>query len=169
MLTTTKIKWLFPGPSIRCLRARDGFIYRSPEEGLGGRAPDPTKPPYSTNSSSAYESGVWWPYIKTPRVYKYPTDKTNAPLWKLRNNKLSTYVMNDVVAARGRLLGKRPNTYKLGVFNPVAYVMWEPDERPPFGPNAYDDACNSPDPSDNGGVAGGTTEPSRWVSAGTWT
>ena len=44
------------------------------------------------------------------------------------------------------------NTYKLGVFNPSAYVMWEPDERPPFGPNAYDDACNSPDPADNGGV-----------------
>jgi len=81
-----------------------------------------------------------------------PTDKTNAPLWKLRNNKLSTYVMNDVVVARGRLLGQRPNTYKLGVFNPSAYVMWEPDERPPFGPNAYDDACNSPDPADNGGV-----------------
>src|SRR6266581_1429641 len=27
-----------------------------------------------------------------------------------------------------------------------------PIERPPFGPNAYDDACNSPDPADNGGV-----------------
>lgn len=30
--------------------------------------------------------------------------------------------------------------------------FWEPDERLPFGPNAYDDACNSPDPADNGGV-----------------
>lgn len=60
--------------------------------------------------------------------------------------------MNDVVVARGQLLGKRPNTYKLGVFNPAAYLMWEPDERLPFGPNAYDDACNSPDPADNGGV-----------------
>ncbi len=45
------------------------------------------------------------------------------------NNKLSTYVMNDVVVARGRLLNQRPNTYKLGVFNPAAYLMWEPDER----------------------------------------
>jgi hypothetical protein len=34
----------------------------------------------------------------------------------------------------------------------AAYVMWEPDESPPFGPNAYDDPCNSPDPNDNGGV-----------------
>ena len=131
-----------------------GWLYLpTPGGGIwGGRAPDPTQPPYSTNLSLAYESGVWWPYIKTPGSYRCPTDKTNAPLWKLRNNKLSTYVMNDVVVARGRLLGQRPNTYKLGVFNPSAYVMWEPDERPPFGPNAYDDACNSPDPADNGGV-----------------
>src|SRR5438093_11245922 len=41
---------------------------------------------------------------------------------------------------------------QMPLFNPAAYVMWEPDERPPFGPNAYDDACNSPDPADNGGV-----------------
>jgi len=34
------------------------------------------------------------------------------------------------------------------VVNTAAYLMWEPDERPPFGPNAYDDACNSPDPAD---------------------
>jgi prepilin-type N-terminal cleavage/methylation domain-containing protein len=118
----------------------------------GGRAPDPTKPPYSTNLNLAYESGVWWPYTGVPKVYRCPTDKTNAPLWKLRNNKLSTYVMNDVVVARGRLLGQRPNTFKLGIMNPAAYVMWEPDESPPFGANAYDDACNSPDPADNGGV-----------------
>ena len=118
----------------------------------GGRAPDPTKPPYSTNLNLAYDSGVWWPYTGIPKVYRCPTDKTNAPLWKMRNNKLSTYVMNDVVVARGRLLGQRPNTFKLGIMNPAAYVMWEPDESPPFGANAYDDACNSPDPADNGGV-----------------
>ena len=71
---------------------------------------------------------------------------------KEKANRTFCVNMNDVVVARGRLLGKRPNTYKLGVFNPAAYLMWEPDERPPFGPNAYDDACNSPDPADNEGV-----------------
>ena len=131
-----------------------GWLYLPiPGGGIwGGSAPDPTKPPYSTNANLAYESGAWWPYERARGVYRCPTDKTNAPLWKLRNNKLSTYVMNDVVVARGRLLGMRPNTYKLGILNPAAYLMWEPDERLPFGPNAYDDACNSPDPDDNGGV-----------------
>jgi hypothetical protein len=95
---------------------------------------------------------VWWLYTGNPKVYLCPTDKTNAPLWKLRNNKLSTYVMTDVVVARGRLLGQRLNTFKLGVMNPAAYLMREPDESPPFGANAYDDACNSPDPADNGAV-----------------
>jgi prepilin-type N-terminal cleavage/methylation domain-containing protein len=121
----------------------------------GGGAPDPTKPPYNASTSAPYESGVFWQYIKVPGVYRCPTDRTSALLWKLRNNKLSTYVMSDKVSAgRGAwLLGKRPNTLKLGQFKQsVAWVMWEPDESLPFGPNAYDDACNNPDPSDNGGV-----------------
>jgi prepilin-type N-terminal cleavage/methylation domain-containing protein len=118
----------------------------------GGSPPDPTKPPYSTNLNLAYQSGVWWPYTGVPKVYRCPTDKTNTALFKQRNNKLSTYVMNDVVVVRGRLLGQTPNTFKLGVMNPAAYLTWEPDESPPFGANAYDDACNSPDPADNGGV-----------------
>ncbi len=131
-----------------------GWLYLPiPGGGIwGGSAPDPTKPPYSTNLNQAYESGVWWTYMKTPKTYVCPTDKTNAGFWRLRNNKLSTYVMNDVVCDRGNPVGKKPNTFKITPFNPVAYVMWEPDESPPFGPNAYDDACNSPDPNDNGGV-----------------
>jgi prepilin-type N-terminal cleavage/methylation domain-containing protein len=121
----------------------------------GGGAPDPNRPPYNASQSAPYESGLFWPYIQSPRVYRCPTDQTNAPLWKLRDNKLSTYVMSDkVCGGRGAwLLGKHPNTLKLGQFQPsVAWVMWEPDESPPFGPNAYDDGCNNPDPSDNGGV-----------------
>ena len=121
----------------------------------GGGAPDPTKPPYDASASAPYESGLFWPYIKAPGVYRCPTDRTNAPLWKVRNNKLSTYVMSDKVSGgRGAwLLGKRPNTLKLGQFKQsVGWVMWEPDESLPFGPLAYDDGCNNPDPSDNGGV-----------------
>ncbi|MCI0538634.1 MAG: DUF1559 domain-containing protein [Verrucomicrobiales bacterium] len=118
----------------------------------GGRGPDPSKPPYSTNVNSAYERGLWWPYHKSPAIYRCPTDKTNAPFWKLRNNKLSTYIMNGAVASYGGLVGKKPNTLKLGQFNPAAYVMWEPDERLPHGPVTYDDASNWPAASDNGGV-----------------
>ena len=118
----------------------------------GGRAPDPTAAPYSQQPPLAYESGLLWPNLKTTGVYRCPTDSTNDPMWKLRNNKLSTYTMSDVVVGRGALVGQTPNTIKLGRFNPVAYVMWEPDASLPFGPSAYDDGCNSPDPSDDGGI-----------------
>jgi prepilin-type N-terminal cleavage/methylation domain-containing protein len=131
-----------------------GWLYMPlPGGGVwGGRAPDPTVSPFSLNPSGAYESGLLWPYLKAMGVYRCPTDNTNDPAWKLRNNKLSTYVMSDVVCGRGALVGRRPSTIKLGRFNPAAYMLWEPDADPPFGPNAYDDACNSPDPSDDGGV-----------------
>jgi prepilin-type N-terminal cleavage/methylation domain-containing protein len=125
------------------------------EDIWGGGAPDPTKPPYNASLTAPYESGLFWPYIKAPGVYRCPTDNTNAPLWKLRDNKLSTYVVSDKVSA-GRsawMVGQRPNTLKLSAFRlSVAWAMWEPDERPPLGPLAYDDGCNNPDPSDNGGV-----------------
>ena len=123
----------------------------------GGGAPDPTKPPFNASATAPYVYGgaLFWPYTRAAGVYRCPTDQTNAPLWKLRNNKLSTYVMSDKVSGgRGAwLLGKHPNTLKLSQFKvSVAWAMWEPDESLPFGPNAYDDACNNPDPSDNGGV-----------------
>jgi hypothetical protein len=104
------------------------------------------------NPISAYATGLLWPFTKTMGVYRCPTDKTNSPAFMLRNNKLSTYVMSDVVCGRGALVGQSPNTLKLTRFNPAGYMMWEPDADPPIGPNAYDDACNSPDPSDDGGV-----------------
>src|SRR4029453_11122443 len=96
----------------------------------GGGAPDPNRPPYNTNSGAPYLSGLFWPYIKAPGAYRCPTDMTNAPLWKLRNNKLSTYVMSDkVCGGRGAwLLGKRPNTLKLGQFKQsVGWGIGEPE------------------------------------------
>ncbi len=131
-----------------------GWLYMPISGGgvWGGKAPDPTIPPFSMNPASAYASGLLWPYLKTMATYRCPTDKTNNPTFSLRNNKLSTYVMSDVVCGRGVLVGQTPNTLKLSRFNPCGYVMWEPDADPPIGPNAYDDGCNSPDPSDDGGV-----------------
>src|SRR4030095_8723092 len=55
-----------------------GWLYLPlPGGGIwGGPAPDPTQPPYSTNLALAYESGVWWPYMKATKSYRCPTDKT---------------------------------------------------------------------------------------------
>ena len=118
----------------------------------GGHPADPTILPWSLDPQSAWTTGLLWPYMKSSGSYRCPTDNPSAPLFAARNNKLSTYVFSDVVCGRGALVGHSPNTLQLGRFVPTGYVMWEPDDLPPMGANAYDDACNSPDPSDSGGV-----------------
>lgn len=103
----------------------------------------------ATNQPAAYQNGLFWPHLKNVRVYQCPTDKTNAVYWRQRQNKLSTYTMNGAVCGYGSLSDRKPNSYKLGAFNSVAYVLWEPDESlyvKMWGFNgAYNDAANEPD------------------------
>jgi len=100
-----------------------------------------------TNEAASYIGGLYWPYINNTKTYVCPTDKTNTANWKVRQNKLSTYVMNGAACNYGRL--NPPGTaYKLGLFNPSAYVMWEPDEdlyKKMWGFNgAYNDPSSEP-------------------------
>jgi prepilin-type N-terminal cleavage/methylation domain-containing protein len=100
------------------------------------------------NVEKTYGGGQLWKYTGNYRIYFCPTDKTNAAANKYyaqRPNKLSTYIMNGAVNGYGALGGK---TYKLGAFNPAAYVMWEPDEENYYkfypGQNCYNDASSYP-------------------------
>ena len=80
-----------------------------------------------TDVQKTYGGGQLWKYTGNYRIYFCPTDKTNATAnkyWSIRQNKLSTYIMNGAVNGYGALNG---NTYKLGAFNPAAYLMWEPE------------------------------------------
>jgi prepilin-type N-terminal cleavage/methylation domain-containing protein len=63
----------------------------------GGHPADPTVLPYSLNPTTAWSTGLLWPYIKTTGIYRCPTDNPTLPQFALRNNKLSTYVFSDVV------------------------------------------------------------------------
>jgi len=104
----------------------------------------------STNSAASYEGGLYWPYLRTTKTYICPTDKTNAVNWKERANKLSTYIMNGAGCNYGKLT-PAPKTYRLGLFNSSASIMWEPDEdlyRKQWGFNgAYNDASSEPNNS----------------------
>ena len=118
-----------------------GWLY-SP---VGARPPQLN----ATNQATPYMTGLYWPYVNSTKIYVCPTDKTNTVNWKARDNKLSTYTMNGAVCNFGGLSGKRPDSYKLGQFNPSAYVLWEPDEDlyiKMWGFNGvYNDASNEPD------------------------
>ena len=100
------------------------------------------------NIEKTYGGGQLWKYTGNFHIYYCPTDKTNAAqnkYWSIRQNKLSTYIMNGAVNGFGALLGK---TYKMGSFNPSAYLMWEPDEENYYkfypGQSCYNDASSYP-------------------------
>jgi prepilin-type N-terminal cleavage/methylation domain-containing protein len=114
-------------------------------------------PPWNgTNEVLAFQDGQLWSFTKTPKVYRCPFDPTNATAtpskaWKVRPNKLSTYVMNGAVCGFGSQTrstkGTSPNVFKLSAFKPVAYCLWEPDSGPNSGgsTSTYNDASSYPD------------------------
>jgi prepilin-type N-terminal cleavage/methylation domain-containing protein len=97
-----------------------------------------------------YESGALWPYIKNFVIYRCPLDKPNTvtktkmkgEFWYQRDNKMSTYVMNGAVCNYGRL--SPVSTYKINLFSPSAYVLWEPDTDGTQGNYNYNDSSSYP-------------------------
>ncbi|HVY70265.1 MAG TPA: prepilin-type N-terminal cleavage/methylation domain-containing protein [Verrucomicrobiae bacterium] len=93
-----------------------GWLYQP----VAGHAPDP----FNTNEVKYVETGLLWQYLRDRRVYNCPLDKTNVVSWVKRKPRISSYIMNGAVCSYGNFPNK---TYKLGAFNPSAYMMWEPD------------------------------------------
>lgn len=115
-----------------------GWLYKP----VNGAVPSIKTGINSTNQQLAYIGGQYWTYLKNVKVYRCPIDKTNTAAFKLRDNQLSTYVMNGAVTAYSdtKTEGKG---YKITLFKPTAYVMWEPDEK--IGGSAvYNDAASWP-------------------------
>ena len=96
--------------------------------------PDPTKAPYNASPQSAYETGLLWEYIRAMGTYRCPLDNTNAPTWKLRSQKLSTYLMNGAKIA--------PNSYKASGFRQDSVLFWQALET---NPGDFNDGSSSPD------------------------
>jgi len=111
---------------------------------VGGVPPSPN----TTDLNKSWATGQIWQQVKNYRVYFCPKDVTDAKLnqyYAIRQNKLSTYIMNGAVNGYGALGGK---SYKLSAFTPVAYMMWEPDEPNYYkfypGYSCYNDASSYP-------------------------
>src|SRR3954464_15499196 len=94
-----------------------GWLYQP----VSGRAPDPMK----TNDIKYVEAGLYWKYLKERRSYNCPLDKTNNISWMKRAQRVSSYIMNGAVCKFGDFPDGK--TFKLGAFNPAAYVIWEPE------------------------------------------
>jgi prepilin-type N-terminal cleavage/methylation domain-containing protein len=139
---------------------KQGWLY---DPTPGNVVPNLLAAPFNINPRLAYEGnlgnpsaqggqgGMLWPYIKNMAVYRCPIDYTNLPGWKLRVNKLSTYVLNGALCGYGTV---KPdgNSYKQGQFRQDAFMSWEPDDRNiGYG---YNDGSSYPDPSVDGGLGG---------------
>ncbi len=127
----------------------------------GSAVPDLFTAPFNTNPRLAYEGnpgnpsgpggqgGQIWPYLKNMGVYRCPLDKTNAPGYAKRTNKLCTYVQNGAICGYGTLQPAGAS-YKQAQFRQDAFMMWEPDDRGTgYG---YNDAANDPGPTIDGGL-----------------
>ena len=78
---------------------RKGWLY---DAGLGS-PPDISRPPYNTNQTAAYATGLLYDYIRNYLVYRCPLDKTNTVSWRGRAQKMSSYLMNGAVCGFGRI------------------------------------------------------------------
>jgi prepilin-type N-terminal cleavage/methylation domain-containing protein len=130
----------------------------------GSAVPNLTAAPYNVNPRLAYEGtpgnvngpggagGQLWPFIKSMAVYRCPLDKTNAPGYLGRDNKLCTYIQNGALCGFGSTLTVGGATYKQAQFQQDAFMSWEPNDKGTgYG---YNDGASYPDPTVDGGLGG---------------
>ena len=74
------------------------------------------------------ETGVFWKTLKNPRLYMCPADLPTLPLFALRGQKISSYVMNGAVIGYNRMIVP---VEKMANMAPDAVAFWETDEEEP--------------------------------------
>ncbi len=71
-------------------------------------------PPFSKPETNV-QTGLFWTYLSTPKIYRCPLDRTNTTQFKQRGQKYSSYIMSGSLTA---FQIRRP-TFKITQFNPV--------------------------------------------------
>ena len=97
----------------------------------------------STNKPDhTVERGQLWPYHQSKKLLFCPLDRTNTALFRQREMKVCSYMMNGAVSAYGTGPRGPYTTYKLAQFAPDAMIFWEADEKQPSN---YDNVASRPD------------------------
>jgi prepilin-type N-terminal cleavage/methylation domain-containing protein len=88
------------------------------------------------------ERGQLWPYMQERNVYWCPLDRTNTALFRQRDMRVGSYVMNGAVS--GYSTGPQGNwtTYRMSEFLADRMLYWEADEKQPSN---WDNASSTPD------------------------
>jgi prepilin-type N-terminal cleavage/methylation domain-containing protein len=89
------------------------------------------------------ELGQLWPSLTTPLIFWCPLDRTNTREFRLREMKVSSYMMNGAVSSySAQINGVAYATHKITAFKPDAMLYWEADEKQPSN---YDNVASRPD------------------------
>lgn len=124
-----------PEPNWNSPWVRKGWLY----DASSGSVPNLIVAPYVTEPERAYQTGLLWEYIRSMGVYRCPLDRTNAPAWRTRAQKLSSYLMNGAVCGYG---GIAPNSYKTSSFRQDSIIFWQALET---NPGDFNDGSSAPD------------------------
>jgi prepilin-type N-terminal cleavage/methylation domain-containing protein/prepilin-type processing-associated H-X9-DG protein len=88
------------------------------------------------------ELGQLWPMLRNRAIYRCPLDYTNTALFRLRNQQVTSYVMNGAFSSFSTGIdGRKGLTYKATLFNGDDIMFWETDETTP---SFWDNAASFP-------------------------
>ena len=88
------------------------------------------------------EQGQLWPYHRQPLIYWCPMDRTDGTLFRARETKTSSYVMNGSVSGFGCCpTGAKWVSYKLSKFRAQDMIYWENNDQ---DPTRYDNVASKP-------------------------
>ena len=89
------------------------------------------------------QTGSFWPILHQQKLFFCPSDNTNSALFRLRGQKISSYVMNGAVCGYSR--GLYP-CVKLGQLSPTGVAFWEcANNTQQENETLFNDGASSPD------------------------
>jgi len=94
------------------------------------------------------QTGSFWPTLQNPKMYFCPSDDTNSPLFQLRPQQISSYVMNGAVCGYDRALNP---PVKLSELSPIGVTFWECNNATAEDNQVlFNDGASSPDENTSG-------------------
>jgi prepilin-type N-terminal cleavage/methylation domain-containing protein len=93
-------------------------------------------PPFSKPETNV-QTGLFWTYLTTGKLYRCPLDRTNTVQFRQRGQKYSSYILSGSLTA---FQIRRP-TFRISAFNPNDIIMWQADERTP---GDFNDGSSTP-------------------------
>ncbi len=105
---------------------------------------------YDTSAPEQFkvQTGSFWPELMIAKLYFCPSDDTNSPLFQLRPQKISSYVMNGAVCGYDRVLNP---PVKLSQLSPSGVAFWECNNATVTdNERLFNDGASSPDENTSG-------------------